>query len=180
MKSMKIIATVLIWVVCGGVATAAEGVKIGVINVSKVLDQAPQAKAATAQLEKEFAPRNTEMLNIQRTLQMQEEKMSRDGDVMSAEERRNLERDIIASRRDAKRIQEEFRDDLNIRKQEELNKLQRQVVEAINEIARQDNFDLILGDGVLYAKSQIDVTNKLLEHLEKLGAAADKDGAAKK
>lgn len=170
MKKIYIIAAIVL--LLGAGQASAEELKIGVINVPRILEQAPQAQAASAKLEKEFAPRNTEMVNAQRTLQAQEEKLGRDGDIMSDEERRNLEREIISGRRDIKRIQEEFRDDLNMRKQEELNKLQRQVMQAIVNIAKQDQYDLIVGEGVIYAAPKIDLTDRLLKDLERLGDQA--------
>lgn len=70
-------------------------------------------------------------------------------------------------KRDAKRAQQEFSEDFNIRRNEELGKLQRRIVEVIREIAKDQNFDLLLTDGVIYASEQIDVTSQVQEKLSR-------------
>lgn len=146
---------------------AAEELKIGVVNAAKVLEEAPQAEAARGKLEREFAPRDRELVNMQRELQSLEEKMSRDAAVMSEEQRRQLERDIVAKKRDVKRAQEEFRDDLNIRRNEEFGKLQREIVAAIGALAEEEGYDLILGEGVIYAGPKVDLSQKVVTRLKK-------------
>ena len=85
---------------------------------------------------------------------------------MGDSERRNLERDIIAQQRELKRAQDEFREDFNIRRNEELGSLQRQVYEAIVSLAKEEQFDLIVNDGaVIYASEQVDITDKVLKRL---------------
>ena len=97
-----------------------------------------------------------------------EEKLSRDAAVMSESERRRLEKDIIAKKRDAKRSQQEFKEDFNMRRNEELTKLQRRIMEAIKALAKDEKFDLLLTDGVIFASQQVDVTNQVQEKLSAL------------
>ncbi|KAF3981340.1 MAG: OmpH family outer membrane protein [Methylococcales symbiont of Hymedesmia sp. n. MRB-2018] len=132
--------------------------KIGFVNVAKVLEKAPQAEKAKKRLEEEFSPRDKHLLSQDKEIQKLEEKLSRDTSVMGGSERRKLEKDIIAKKRDAKRSQQEFQEDFNMRRNEELSKLQRRITEAIKALAKDDKFDLLLTDGVIYASQKIDVT----------------------
>lgn len=86
---------------------------------------------------------------------------------MSDSERNKLEREIRSLKRDLKRSRDEFREDLNIRRNEELAKLQKLVVETIRAIAQEGGFDLVVTDGVLYASDRIDITAMVLEKLKK-------------
>ncbi len=77
----------------------------------------------------------------------------------------NLEKDILNKKRDAKRAQQEFSEDFNVRRNEELGKLQRRIVEAIRAIAKDQNYDLLLTDGVIYSNEQIDITSQVQQKL---------------
>jgi outer membrane protein len=152
-------------------ATAAVGaaeLKIGVVNAAAVMEKAPQAEAARSKLENEFAPRNDELVAQQKQLKQMEDRLSRDGAVMSDDQRRSLERDILSTRRDVKRAQDEFRDDLNIRRNEELSKLQRQISDAIESLAKEQNFDVILTNAnVIYSSKRVDITEDVVQRLLK-------------
>ncbi len=139
--------------------------KIGFVNIPAVLEKAPQAEKAKKRLELEFSPRDKQLVAQQKEIQLKEEKMNRDGSVMGESERANLEKDIINKKRDAKRSQQEFSEDFNARRNEELGKLQRRIVEAIRSIAKDQKYDLLLTDGVIYASEQIDVTNQVQQKL---------------
>jgi outer membrane protein len=142
--------------------------KIGFVNVAKVLEKAPQAEKAKKRLEKEFSPRDKQLVSQGKEIKKLEEKLSRDAAVMSESERRRLEKDIIAKKRDAKRSQQEFKEDFNMRRNEELTKLQRRIMEAIKALAKDEKFDLLLTDGVIFASQQVDVTNQVQEKLSAL------------
>lgn len=139
--------------------------KVGFVNIPAVLEKAPQAEKAKKRLEQEFSPRDKQLVSQQKEIQSMEEKMSRDASVMSDSEKRNLEKDVLNKKRDAKRAQQEFSEDFNVRRNEELGKLQRRIVEAIREIAKDQSFDLLLTDGVIYANDQIDITNQVQKKL---------------
>ncbi|QKT02436.1 OmpH family outer membrane protein [Ectothiorhodospiraceae bacterium 2226] len=157
---------VLVGVLLSAMPTAwADALKIGVVNTARVLEEAPQAEAASKKLEAEFAPRERELVNAQRQLKNLEDRLARDGAVMSEAERRNLERDIMGLRRDVNRGQEEYREDLNMRRNEELGRLHRRVYEVIVALAKDGNFDVLLGDTVLYASEQVDLTDQVIQRL---------------
>lgn len=140
-------------------------VKVGVINTVKLMEEAPQAKEAQSKIESEFAPREKELVSLQREIKDLEEKLNRDGAVMSETERSKLERDVLNKRRDLKRSQDEFRDDLNIRRNEALSKLQKIMYEATLAMAKEEKYDVILGQGVVYSSDKVDITPLVLKKL---------------
>lgn len=140
-------------------------VKVGVINTVKLMEEAPQAKEAQSKIESEFAPREKELVSLQREIKDLEEKLSRDGAVMSETERSKLEREVLNKRRDLKRSQDEFRDDLNIRRNEALSKLQKIMYEATLAMAKEEKYDVILGQGVVYSSDKVDITPLVLKKL---------------
>lgn len=153
--------------------TASAEPKIGVVNVAKLLDESPQARSAMQALQDEFAPRQKEILKQQEELKAREDKAQRDGDVMGDTERRNLERDMRDAQRELSRKQNEYVEDLNIRRNEELGRLQKSLMQEVETFAKAQGYDLILGDGVLYAAGAVDVTAQVLQRLEgSKGAAA--------
>ncbi|MFI3154706.1 MAG: OmpH family outer membrane protein [Methylococcaceae bacterium] len=139
--------------------------KIGFVNIPAVLEKAPQAEKAKKRLEQEFSPRDKQLVAQQKEIQNMDDRMTKDAAVMGESARLNLEKDILNKKRDAKRAQQEFSEDFNVRRNEELGKLQRRIVEAIREIAKAQNFDLLLTDGVIYASDKIDVTSQVQQKL---------------
>lgn len=142
-------------------------VKVGFVNTVKLMEEAPQAKAAISKMEGEFAPREKELVAIQRDIKTAEDKLSRDAAVMSDSDRTKVERDLVNRKRDLKRSQDEFREDLNIRRNEELAKLQRRLYDAIVDLAKAENYDLIVSEGVVFASTRIDITDAILTRLKK-------------
>lgn len=140
-------------------------VKIGFVDTARLMEAAPQVKAAQSKIESEFSPREKELVDLQREIRSMDERLARDGTVMSESERSKLEREILAKRRELKRSQEEFRDDLDIRRNEVLAKLQRDVFEAVTAFAKEQKFDLILSQGVVYSSDRIDITEGVLKKL---------------
>ncbi len=142
--------------------------KIGFVNIPAVLEKAPQAEKAKKRLEQKFSSRDKQLVAQQKEIQTMEEKMTKDAAIMSDSEKSNLEKDLNNKRRDAKRSQQEFSEDFNASRNEELGKLQRHIIEAIREIAKAQNFDLLLTEGVIYANDKIDVTAQVQQKLLKI------------
>jgi outer membrane protein len=154
-----------------GVANAQTALKIGVINVSRLLEQSPQADAVTKKLSDEFAPRQRDIQAAQTRLQQQQERFQKDAPVMGEEERLNLERQIRDGQRDLQRTQNEYLEDLNARRNEEVGKLQRDVLLKVQDFARAQKFDLVLGDAI-FVSTALDITDQVLVVLKGPGAPA--------
>jgi len=139
--------------------------KIGFVNAIKVMDKAPQVEKANKRLEQEFAPRQRRLLRDSKRLKKLEERRVKNAAIMSEPELRKLTLKIRDQQRDLKRKQEEFRDDYNFRRNEELNKIQKIISEVIQNLAKLERYDLILSDGVVWAGKRIDMTDKVLRSL---------------
>lgn len=166
MVQISVAVVALLALLPGAPGVAADEVRIGVVNTARLLDQAPQARRARAELEQEFAPRDRELVETQRVLRRMEDTLAREGNTMNETERRNLEREIVAQKREIRRATDEFREDFNIRRNEELARLQRRIYETVVEVANQEGYDLILEAGVVFASEQVDITEKVLQRLQ--------------
>ncbi len=158
------LAVVLISTLSG--VAAAQELKIGVVNIPVLMERAPQAKVAMDALQEEFAPRHRTIVAKQAEFEELTERVRRDFDVMGETERRNAEKDLRDLQREVTRLQTEFREDLNLRRNEELGKLQRSLLKEVQDYAQTTNYDLIVGDGVLYASSTINITELVLRAME--------------
>ncbi|MEX2524804.1 MAG: OmpH family outer membrane protein [Gammaproteobacteria bacterium] len=145
----------------------AEDYRIGAVNAVRILEQSPQAERLRAEIEREFSPRDRQLVDDQKKLKEMEDRMERDAAIMSEAERQDLEREIINLRRELKRNQDQFREDLSYRRNEELSRIQKEIVQAIQTVAKQNNYDLVLSEGVIFASTRIDITDLVIEHLKK-------------
>lgn len=139
--------------------------KIGVVNVARLLQEAPQAQAASQALENEFAARRRDLENQQKDLKAREDKLAKDGAVMSETERRNAEKTLRDSQRELARKQNEFLEDLNVRRNEALGQLQRTVLQEVQTYAKGAGLDVVVADA-LYASASVDITNQVLAALQ--------------
>ena len=143
---------------------AAQDLKIGVVNVPRMIEESPQAKAVMEALQDEFAPRQRTLVGLQKDLREKEERLQRDGQVLGEAERGNLERNIRDERRDLARKQNEYLEDLNLRRNEVLGGLQRELLQEVQAYARAAAYDLVVAD-VLFASSAVDITPEVLKAL---------------
>lgn len=145
----------------------AQDIKIGAVNAVRILENSPQAEAARDKIQREFAPRDRELVEEQKKLKSLEDRLSKDGAIMSEAERSKLERDIIQIKRDIKRSQDEFRDDLNFRRNEEFGEIQKTILEAVQKVAKDQGYDIVLGEGVIYASKKVDISDQVIDYLKK-------------
>ena len=144
---------------------AADSQKIGFVHTVNVLDRAPQAAVALLGLEKEFQPRDKELLELRDQVRVRETALEKNSLVMAASEIQIRQREINGLQRRLKRLKEEAREDYNFRRNEELAKLQRLVREVIIDIAQEGDYDIVLEQAV-YVDRSIDLTDKVLERLK--------------
>ncbi len=147
---------------------AAEDYKLGAVNAIRVLEKSPQAENARKLIEQEFAPRDKKLVAAQKKLKEIEDKLSKDSAIMSESERKKMERGFINKKRELKRNQDEFREDFNFRRNEEFAKIQKQIVEAIQKVAKENNYDAVmLSDSIIYASPKMDISDMVIEYLKK-------------
>ena len=139
--------------------------KIGFVNTERLFREAAPARRAQLKLEKEFASRDSEIQKLSKQVRDLQTALEKDGVTMSEAERRNKERDLANLSRDLQRGQREFREDLNLRRNEELASVQERANKVIQQIAEAEKFDLILQDPVVFASQRIDITDKVIKAL---------------
>lgn len=167
MKRIFSVAAFLLLISAISGNVSAEDYTIGYVSTQRLLSESPQAETLRSQIEKEFAPRDRQLLADQKKLKDNEDRLTKDAAIMSETERKKLERDIISMRRDLKRNQDEFREDLTFRRNEELTKLQKDIGEAITAIAKQRKLDLVLTEGgAVYFSSKVDITSEIINYLK--------------
>ena len=141
------------------------GIKIGFVNPVRLLELSPQGEKALRSLEEEFRPRDQELIDLREKVLALEVELDKNRLVLQASEIKKSQREIDSIRRKIKRDQQEAREDYNIRRNEELAKLQRLVREMIVTIANEDGFDLIVEQAV-YVNNRIDLTERVLQRLK--------------
>ena len=149
----------------------AQQLRIGYVDMKQVLDNAPQVLAGREKLDLEFRPRNETIEFQERQVQTLEDRRAL-GD-LTEDARLRLDRELREMRRNVNRQKEDLRDELSFRRTEEVQKLEDQINIAVQEIARDNGYDLILSSPVIYADPTLDITQLILDQL-RLEYEADK------
>jgi outer membrane protein len=153
--------TALVWLVS---AAAAQELKIGYVNSERILRDSNPARAATQKLEQEFKKRDVELQDMGAKLKATAERFEKDGPVLSESDRARRQRELAEMDREFQRRQREFREDLNQRRNEELQALLERAQRIVRQLAEQEKFDLIVQDAV-YFSARVDITDKVLRAL---------------
>jgi len=148
-------------------AVHAAELKVGYVQVDKILQEAPQTAESGKKLEKEFSPRSQELDRMAKQIKDLEAALDKDGLTITEADRRSKERDVQNIKTEFQRKQRELREDINLRKNEELGSLQDRINKAVQSVAKAENYDLVMYSGVAYAADKIDITDKVLKLLGK-------------
>ncbi|MDT8408314.1 MAG: OmpH family outer membrane protein [Wenzhouxiangellaceae bacterium] len=148
-----------------GAASAQTDIRIGYVDMKRLLDNAPQVIAGRAQLDIEFRPLNDALMEDEaRLLEMEQALASAMG--LTAERINAREREIRNLQRSIERRREDLADDLNFRRNREIKDLGEEIELAVQTVARQEGYDLVLSSPVAYASETIDITADVLAFLE--------------
>ena len=152
-----------------GTAVLAENhsYKIGFVNTSRVLKQAPQARKVEERLKAEFGPREAQLKEKREEIFELEEQIKTDEEISSTT-RRKLEREIRLKVSQLKFLEQEFREDQNLRRNEGIRELQQVIAGVLEQLGDAGEYDLILTEGVSYVSGQIDITTQIIEMLKEL------------
>jgi outer membrane protein len=145
-------------------AAGAADMKIGFVNTERVFREAAPAKRAQQVLEREFSARNAELGKLEKEGRDLQQELERENVTLPESQRRDKERRLADISRDFQRKQREIREDLNLRRNEELARVQERATRVINQIAEQEKFDLVIQEAV-FASSRIDITEKVIRAL---------------
>ncbi|MDA1029925.1 MAG: OmpH family outer membrane protein [Proteobacteria bacterium] len=150
---------------CVATSVSGQELKIGFVNTDRVFKEAAPALRSQKKLQEEFAPRDQEIKAINSQATEVKAKLEKDGLTMAESEKRALESELARLSREIQRLQREFREELNLRKQEELKVILRIANEEIDKIATEEKYDLILQEAV-YRSDRLDITDKVIKALE--------------
>ncbi|MGQ5522975.1 OmpH family outer membrane protein [Chitinimonas sp. PSY-7] len=146
------------------VPAMAQDIKIGFVNLDRILRDSSPAMKATKKLEKEFAAREADLKKLTEQVRSRQAELDKGGLTMAETDRRNKERELVKLQQDLARIQREFREDLNARRNEELSGIQERVYNTIQQISNAEKFDAVLQEAV-YISPKLDITDKVLKAL---------------
>ena len=140
---------------------------IGYVNPGRVSDEAPQADAARQRLQEEFAPRDEEIIELQESLRALEDRLASERMSLDSDAEQALRRRIVNQRRQIQRQQEIFREDFNLRRNEALGDLQQRILRVVERFAEEQGYDLVVSDGVVFASETVNITDRIIERLER-------------
>lgn len=144
----------------------AADLKLGVIDVRQVVQQAPQVQSIKDKMEKQFKPRQEKLMALQKSLQQNTQKLERDSAVMSSSQKQQLQETIIKQKRDLERQGQDYQQDLNMAQNQEMQKFFAKVNAVVKKIAEKDGYDVVLQkDGVPYANAKVDITKQVIDAL---------------
>jgi outer membrane protein len=156
-------ALAIVALACAAGTVQAQGMKIGFVNTERVFREAAPAKRAQQKLEQLFAARNAELAALEKRGRDLQGELERDTS-LNESARRDKERQLADISQKFQRLQREIREDLNLRRNEELNAVQERATRVIQQIAEQEKFDLVVQEAV-FASSRIDITDKVIRAL---------------
>jgi outer membrane protein len=144
--------------------------KIAVVDFQRLGDESPQGKAVLDAMRAEFSPRERTLQAQQQSLKAKQDKLQKDGATMSEDQRGRAEKELRDGARDFERAKGEFQDDVTARRNEEMSRLQRTLIEEVQGYAKTQNYDVVLArEGVVYATSAYDITPAVLAALQARG-----------
>ncbi len=164
MKLPYAIFAALILALAATAAPAAD-IKIGYVDVERIHRESAPAERASKQLEKEFAPRAQELQRREAQLKSLQVQLEKDAVTLSEGERRSREQELARQGVEYQRMQREYREDLNLRRNQEISALLERANRVIKQIADAEKYDLILQDAV-YRNPRLDITERVLKALE--------------
>ena len=156
-------------------SATAQQLRVGYVDMKLVLDSAPQVLAGREKLDLEFRPRNETIEFQERQVQEMDSRLQI-GD-LSEDARIRMDRELREMRRNVNRQKEDLRDELSFRRTEEVQKLEGQINQAVQTIARDNGYDLILSSPVLYTDPSLDITQLILDQLRLENEADKREGA---
>ena len=171
-RFVRITAILLFACVAQAVVAQEAGLKIGFVNTARVLKEAPQARKVEELLKAEFEPREAQLKEKRQEILDLEEQLKSDR-ALSSNARRKLEREIRLKVSQLKFLEQEFREDQNLRRNEEIRELQQVISNVLKMQGDSGQFDLILTEGVSYVSDRIDITAQTIEMLKRLSESGE-------
>ncbi|MFZ9036636.1 MAG: OmpH family outer membrane protein [Gammaproteobacteria bacterium] len=164
--------TLLVVATLSIISVQAADLKIGFVNTARILKEAPQARKVEERLKAEFGPREAQLKEKRQEILAMEDQL-KSGSSLTSNARRKLEREIRLKVSQLKFLEQEFREDQNLRRNEEIRELQQVISNVLEMQGDSGEFDLILTEGVSYVSDQIDITAQTIEMLKQLPESSE-------
>ena len=161
---MKNLLISILLILFSAVTFSAE-IKIGIVDVNKILKEAPQTISANKKLEKEFGSRTEKLKAKIQALQGDEKKYQKEALTLSDDQKDKTEKSLQQRRIEIQRLERELREDMDLRRREEIGDLQEKINETIDKIAADEKYDLILYNGIAFASENVDITSRIIKSL---------------
>ena len=142
----------------------AEESKIGYVNTDRIFREANTAKAAQVKLEQEFAKREKELVDMGNTLKNASDKLEREAPTLAEAQRSSRQKTLVDQDREFQRKRREFQEDLNARKNEELQQVLERAKKVVKQVAEAEKYDVVLQEAV-YINPKLDITDKVIKAL---------------
>jgi outer membrane protein len=175
-----LLMTPAVWAQAAGAPASA---KVGVISVQAAIASTAEGKQAAAELQSQFAPRTTELQNLQKQIEDLRNRLQTGQSTLSDEEKARLQREGDQLTRTFQRKQQEFQDDTNDAQQDVVNRIGRKLVDVLNKYSKENGYSIILDTSsqqspVLFAANQIDVTQDIIRLYDQSYPVKTSAGAA--
>lgn len=161
----KLLISLLIGLVPALPLCAAE-LKIGFVNTERIFRESPAAQKAQKKLEQDFSKRDQDIQKMTKQARDMQASLEKEGLTLAENDRNRRERELANLARDIQRAQREYREDMNLRKNEEFGAIQQKARKIILEIAEKEKYDLIL-ENVVYASPRVDITDRVMKALDR-------------
>ena len=161
---MKNLLISILLILFSAVTFSAE-IKIGIVDVNKILKEAPQTISANKKLEKEFGSRTEKLKAKIQALQGDEKKYQKEALTLSDDQKDKTEKSLQQRRIEIQRLERELREDMDLRRREEIGDLQEKINQTIDKIAADEKYDLILYNGIAFASENVDITRQIIKSL---------------
>ena len=164
---MKLLKPVLFVTIAIFSLSAQAEIKAAYINSAKILQQAPQAIAAVEKMKSEFSSREESIRNMAKQVQEQEANLQKDGAIMSAEQKKRIENEIIEKKRKIRFDAQSLKEDVDLRRKQEIQKVRSSITAVIQSYAKKKGYDFIFTEGVAFASDKVNITEDILKELKK-------------
>jgi outer membrane protein len=160
----RLCAAIIMAALAVGAQVHAQEFRVGFVNTDRIFKEAATAKAAQSKLEQEFSKREKDLVDLGASIKAVADKLERDAPTLAESQRNTRQRQLVDQDREFQRKRREFQEDLNARKNEELQIVLERANKVVKQVAESEKYDLILQDAV-YINPKYDITDKVLKAL---------------
>lgn len=146
-------------------AQAGTDLQIGVVNAAELIQKAPQAEAARNRLKKKFSSRRHKLQELRQKITEQTKKLKKDSSAMSSSVIQSKKKSLHDKQRHFRQLKQNYNEDVKQSEREAFGKLRNSIQKVIVKVAKENGYDLVLSNGIVYANDKVDITSEILDTL---------------